>query len=219
MKNIYFLLAALVLVVQSCTIQKRQHLPGYHIEWNTNDSHSEVRQERTGLNAKHNTTHDDDAFSATYEETEPQRELLALSQHPAIESPNVSEEKTHTQQVGQSTKKSESIRKQRLTFPFSIHSPAKLLIGSKTPDDERRTDGLSIASMICGILSFFVPVVGLVLAILAIVFGGIGLGRTNRNPDLKGRGMAITGLILGIIGMLFVILVLTILSLSFGFAL
>ncbi|MFM9006009.1 MAG: DUF4190 domain-containing protein, partial [Flavobacteriales bacterium] len=60
--------------------------------------------------------------------------------------------------------------------------------------------------------------VGIVLAILAIVFGGIGMGRTKRDPELKGRGMAITGLVLGIIGMLFVVLVLAILSLSFGFA-
>jgi len=46
MKNIYFILAVMLLFVQSCTIQKRQHLPGYHIEWNTNDGHSEVQREK-----------------------------------------------------------------------------------------------------------------------------------------------------------------------------
>ncbi len=46
MKSIYFILAVIIVFAQSCTIQKRQHLPGYHIEWNTNESHSEVQWEK-----------------------------------------------------------------------------------------------------------------------------------------------------------------------------
>jgi hypothetical protein len=69
-----------------------------------------------------------------------------------------------------------------------------------------KTDGISIAAMVCGILAFVVPTVGIVLAILAIVFGGIGMGRTRRNPELKGRGMAIAGLVLGILAFVVVLL-------------
>jgi hypothetical protein len=94
----------------------------------------------------------------------------------------------------------------KLSFPLSLRSPVQLLTGKVMPDETRRTDGISIAAMVCGILAFFVPYAGIVLAILAIVFGGIGMRRTKANPDLKGRGMAITGLVLGIVAFFVVLL-------------
>lgn len=216
MKSLYFILAACLLIIQSCTIQKRQHLPGYHIEWYSQHSRSEAivskntQKEETIAQVK--TAH----VAATEEILKEQPtviDALAVREISSVERKNIS---SHSAQ--QVEKKSNTSRKHALNFPITIHSPVKLLFGSKSPDGERRTDGLSIAAMICGILSFFVPVVGLVLAILAIVFGGIGIGRTNRNPELKGRGMAITGLILGILGLLFVVFFLIIASLSFGIA-
>jgi uncharacterized membrane protein YvbJ len=59
-----------------------------------------------------------------------------------------------------------------------------------------RTSGMAIASLILGILGFIFNL----LAILAIIFGAIGISQTNRDPNLKGRGLAIAGLVLGIIG-------------------
>jgi hypothetical protein len=60
-----------------------------------------------------------------------------------------------------------------------------------------RTSGMAVTALIMGILGFvfFGP-----LAILAIIFGGIGLSQTGKDPTLKGRGMAVAGLVLGIIG-------------------
>lgn len=58
--------------------------------------------------------------------------------------------------------------------------------------------GMSIAAMVCGIIGLFVG--GIILGPLAIVFGAIGMKR-------DGRGMAITGLITGIIASLWSILV------------
>lgn len=216
MKKLYFILAACVFIIQSCTIQKRQHLPGYHIEWNLQHSRSEARLSK----------------ETQKEETVTQVETLEIAKTPEIqkqqptaentaevnESPAVESKLFSSNSAKHVEKKLDNSRKHKVNFPLTIHSPAKLLFGSKSSDGERRTDGISIAAMICGILSFFVPVVGLVLAILAIVFGGIGIGRTNRNPELKGRGMAITGLILGILGLLFVVFILIIASLSFGIA-
>ena len=100
----------------------------------------------------------------------------------------------------------------KLTFPLSLRSPVQLLTGKAMPDEGQKTDGISIAAMVCGILAFVVPYVGIVLAILAIVFGAIGMGRTKRNPELKGRGMAITGLVLGILAFFVVILLAAVLA-------
>jgi hypothetical protein len=58
--------------------------------------------------------------------------------------------------------------------------------------------GISIAAMVCGIVGLFAG--GIILGPLAIIFGAIGMKR-------DGRGMAITGLVTGIIASLWSILV------------
>lgn len=69
---------------------------------------------------------------------------------------------------------------------------------------EPKTNGLALASMICGIAGCCVgPIVG----IAAIVLGAIGLSQINKEPDkFTGKGMAITGIIMGILGIIWYIL-------------
>ena len=59
-----------------------------------------------------------------------------------------------------------------------------------------RTSGFAITALVMGILGFLVfgP-----LAILAIIFGAIGISQANKDPNVKGKGMAVTGLVLGIV--------------------
>lgn len=58
-----------------------------------------------------------------------------------------------------------------------------------------RTSGMAITALVTGIAGFlFYPV-----AVLAIIFGAIAMGQTNKDPNLKGKGMAVTGLVLGIV--------------------
>jgi uncharacterized membrane protein YvbJ len=66
---------------------------------------------------------------------------------------------------------------------------------AKTAAAGERTSGFAIAALVTGIVGFFINP----LSILAIIFGAIGLGQTSKDPNLKGRGMAIAGLVLGII--------------------
>jgi hypothetical protein len=58
---------------------------------------------------------------------------------------------------------------------------------------------LAVVSFVCGILGLFPFWVGFVLCIVAIVCGGFALQQANRLPDGRGRGLAIAGLVLGII--------------------
>ena len=56
------------------------------------------------------------------------------------------------------------------------------------------TNGMAVASLVCGLLfCFCIP------SLLAVVFGAIGL-RQTRHGYTSGRGLAISGLILGIFG-------------------
>lgn len=74
--------------------------------------------------------------------------------------------------------------------------------------EQRKTSGLAVAAMVCGICGLVVPWVGFVLSILGIVFGGIAISQTSKNPNLGGKGMAIAGLVTGIVAIaLWVILI------------
>jgi hypothetical protein len=53
--------------------------------------------------------------------------------------------------------------------------------------------GFAVTALLIGVNNF-IPFVGLVLWILALVFGHIGLSQMKTDETLKGRGMAIAGL-------------------------
>jgi len=66
----------------------------------------------------------------------------------------------------------------------------------RTPLPKRKTPGIAIASLVCGILSWVCA--GPLAAIPAVITGHMALGRIKRSAvALGGRGLAIAGLILG----------------------
>lgn len=71
------------------------------------------------------------------------------------------------------------------------------------PSGGRRTSGISVAAMVCGICALVIPFTWFVLGLLAVIFGGVGISQTSKNPNLGGKGMAITGLVCGIIASAF----------------
>jgi hypothetical protein len=59
--------------------------------------------------------------------------------------------------------------------------------------------GLALASLILGIVSVFIPLGGVVLGIIAIVLAAIAYTEINKGKS-SGKGMAIAGGILGLLG-------------------
>ena len=69
------------------------------------------------------------------------------------------------------------------------------------------SNGLAIAALVCGILSILstccCALLSLPLALAACVMGGIAMSKVKANPAVYGgRGMALGGLICGIVGIL-----------------
>lgn len=68
----------------------------------------------------------------------------------------------------------------------------------------QRTNGLAITSLICGIVAVVFCWAYLILPLLAgvpaVITGHMALKKTKSDPTLGGRGLAITGLITGYIG-------------------
>jgi uncharacterized membrane protein YvbJ len=65
-------------------------------------------------------------------------------------------------------------------------APPTIILQEPAP----HTSGLSIAALVLGLLGIW-P--------LAIIFGGIGISQTKPGRNVSGRGMAIAGLVLGIV--------------------
>ena len=71
-------------------------------------------------------------------------------------------------------------------------------VGYGTPGTApKKTSGAAIASLICGVLGCIPLITGL----LAVILGFVGI-RSTRNPNTSGRGMAVAGLILGLVSIL-----------------
>jgi hypothetical protein len=58
--------------------------------------------------------------------------------------------------------------------------------------------GFAVSALVLGIVSLFV--FPFIAGPLAIIFGGIALKRAESNPNKEGRGLAIAGLVCGIVG-------------------
>lgn len=114
--------------------------------------------------------------------------------------------------------------RQRLLTKMVTKKVQKLQAKAKRTADSRRTEPISVVSFIAGFLALLdVLLIGsgllfLLGAIVAIVFGFVGLSKINRHSaEYKGRGFAITGLSLGFFGLLLIIIALIALSsLSFS---
>ena len=83
------------------------------------------------------------------------------------------------------------------------------------PPQAPPTNGLAIASLVCGILAvllFFTIVFPIILGILAVIFGAIGIGNANKGGGNK--GLAIAGLVCGIVGIVAMIVFVTVFATS-----
>jgi len=82
--------------------------------------------------------------------------------------------------------------------PGAPQGPGQFPQGSNFPQQnpppgQSRTSGAAVASLICGIVGC--TIIG---GLLGLILGLVGISAT-KNPAVKGRGMAITGLILSIL--------------------
>ena len=79
---------------------------------------------------------------------------------------------------------------------------------------QKRMLGLAVASLVCGCL-VFIPAVGVLFAIAALVMGIMAYARISRHDSgLKGEGLAIAGIVLGAVGLVvgFILLMLMLIA-------
>jgi type IV pilus assembly protein PilA len=87
-------------------------------------------------------------------------------------------------------------------------APQPFTLPSQAPPSEN--SGKAIASLICGLFMWIFPA-----AVAAIILGHVSISEIGRSAGrLKGRGMAIAGLVLGYAGLLFIPLILIIAAIA-----
>lgn len=70
-----------------------------------------------------------------------------------------------------------------------------------TPEAAGSSNGFAVASLVLGIIG--IPMFCFVLLpILALVFGGIALAQMNQRQETAGRGIAIAGMVCGVVGLI-----------------
>jgi hypothetical protein len=96
-------------------------------------------------------------------------------------------------------------------------SPANLTSAQypyNTTTAHARVNGMSVASLVLGIVGL-IPYCYFVPAVLAIIFGAVGIGQVNRSfGTYKGKGMAIAGLVLGIVSIVFWVFIIILVGFS-----
>ena len=79
------------------------------------------------------------------------------------------------------------------------------------------TNGLAIAALACGVLSlivvWFLGWLGIILAILSVVFGALGMKKSKQTGS--GNGLAVAGLVCGIISLAICIIAIIIVACAF----
>ena len=87
---------------------------------------------------------------------------------------------------------------------FPLHPPPSILL---PPSHLRTTSGFATWGLVFGILAVICCCPKILFGVLGLVFSLIGLSQINEQPDLyKGRGLAIAGIVLSILGILFAVL-------------
>lgn len=67
----------------------------------------------------------------------------------------------------------------------------------------QKTPGLAVAALVLGVISMMGAAILIVPTVLAIVFGHVAYSRIRRDPSLGGSGIALAGMVLGYVSIVF----------------
>lgn len=79
-------------------------------------------------------------------------------------------------------------------------------VGSGDGPPNTRTNGFAVASLVLGIVGILLCFVWIPW-ILAIIFGAVGIKQCNDDPSYTGKGMAIAGLVCGLVAATLILLI------------
>jgi hypothetical protein len=188
-KKILFLLSLLVFIVSSCSVEKRVHTAGYHIDWNSQPSR--LQQKELSLTKKHKTFNSFRLSGQGYQEN---IKAIPTAKVDLIMTP-ANDPKKVKAKISKLVAFAKSIKAEAL----EVMKPNKIAQEPESsPNTDSKYDSYAILSFLVGVLSVLIALISLnwalSLYIGALILGIISLVRIHDNPRLKGKWFAVLGL-------------------------
>ena len=191
-----------VILISSCSIQKRVYLSGYNIDWKSNAKH--VESKKIASNKFNNKITPIDVKTILEQN---KNEVPANTNEHVLTA-------SAAKQINQINTKSIKLLNKNGPLPQEKQNKSTLkskLNGNKIillKEDGSKLNGLALTGFITSLVGlFYFLYLGIPFGILAIIFSAIGLHKINKNPgEWKGKGFAIAGLVIGIVSILLWIL-------------
>lgn len=232
---IFYITISLLMIISSCSVQKRMYRPGYTVNWKNVESQSNnhsVQSEEVSIIDKELTTgslsSDECTIPSDFEPTKKvKQDAICTTNSPdstdcdIIILENGTEIKAEIKEIGTegiTYTKCGDDSKTLLSVKIDDVSEVKIHTNSIKSDSRvypknyasAKNEPLGIAGLVCSVIPFIFPLGGL----LAIIFGAISLNRINREPNkFKGKGFALASLIIGIVEILLIAAIIIILIL------
>jgi hypothetical protein len=206
-KLLLILASGLLFINTSCSVEKRVHSAGYHVDWNNN--HNRLQQKELIIRDKYKSINSL-VSSGTYSVSN-------------IKSPILRPGNETDSQPNRDKKIKANVKKIKEVAQTVKEEILLALQGKKTgkaaPESpEAEYEPFAIIGFVAAMVGFlglaFWPV-GVLLLILSIVFSAIALQRIRENPKLKGKTLALVGLYVGIVLLSIVIAILALAFLLF----
>lgn len=207
------LILALGFLAASCSMQKRQYLPGYHITWKHAKHQAEQQQVAVKQDAPAATTEalgHGEALAAQAPASANQKENAEAPALAASAPVHTAARHVNTASGKPSESRALSIASVVKKNPV-INIAIRKITGTRAEGDTR-VNGFAIAGMVCGIVALFAYYGAFVLGVLAVIFSAIALNKIKTSGE-RGRMMAIAGLICGIVAIAIVATIVTVAAL------
>jgi hypothetical protein len=187
-KNL-FLLLLFVGLLSSCSIEKRVHSNGYHIDWNGKPSRLELKE--ITLTKKHKSFNHFELSGPVYQEKTKPISVLNAGVLETVENKPKTIKATINDLIAFA--KTAKIKTRGEIKPNTIEQEAKTDTEAKYVPAAVFSFILALGGPLLMIASF--TTLGIILSVLGFILGIIALNKIAKDPLLKGMSLALFGLV------------------------
>jgi hypothetical protein len=195
-KLLLILAIGLLFINTSCSLEKRVHSTGYHVDWNNNNNNNNnlnrLQQKELIIRDKHKSVNSLDPSGTS--------SVLNIKS-PILRSGNKAQ--SQPTKVEKIKEVAQTVKEEIL---LALKGKSRGETAAKSPEGEYEPFAIiGFVAAMAGLLGLVIWPVGVLLFILSIVFSAVALQRIRENPKLKGKTLALVGLYVGIVLMSIVI--------------
>jgi hypothetical protein len=197
-KLLLILAIGLLFINTSCSLEKRVHSTGYHVDWNNNNNNNNnlnrLQQKELIIRDKHKSVNSLDPSGTS--------SVLNIKS-PILRSGNEAQAQAQPARVEKIKEVAQTVKEEIL---LALKGKSRGETAAKSPEGEYEPFAIiGFVAAMAGLLGLVIWPVGVLLFILSIVFSAVALQRIRENPKLKGKTLALVGLYVGIVLMSIVI--------------